>query len=87
MFFGGKNVKISDFGQKMPSDFGEDLFFWGGSPVFGRKICDFGQKMPSDFGKDLFFFFFGDHVFLGGKVVILARKCLRISAKTFAPLT
>ena len=47
--------KISDFGQKMPSDFGEDLFFflfWR-SLVFGRKICDFGLKKPSDFGENL----------------------------------
>ena len=35
--------KICDFGQKQPSDFGEDHFFWR-SPAFGRKICDFGQK-------------------------------------------
>ena len=26
-FFGRKSVKICDFGQKKPSDFGEDLFF------------------------------------------------------------
>ena len=31
-----KNVWISDFGQKKPSDFGKDLFFWR-SPAFGRK--------------------------------------------------
>ena len=42
MFLGGKSVKICDFGQKKPSDFGEDLFFWR-SPAFGRKICDFSQ--------------------------------------------
>ena len=31
LFLAGKNVKICDFGQKNPSDFGEDLlfcFFW-----------------------------------------------------------
>ena len=28
LFLAGKNVKICDFGQKKPSDFGEDLFFW-----------------------------------------------------------
>ena len=45
MFLGGKNVKISDFGQKKPLNFGEDfLFFYLRSPAFGRKICDFGQK-------------------------------------------
>ena len=27
LFLPGKNVKICDFGQKKPSDFGEDLFF------------------------------------------------------------
>ena len=27
MFLGGKNIKIYLFGQKKPSDFGEDLFF------------------------------------------------------------
>ena len=27
LFLAGKNVKICDFGQKKPSDFGEDLFF------------------------------------------------------------
>ena len=54
VFLGGKNVKIGDFGQKKPSDFGEDLFFfiWR-SPAFGRKICDFGQKKPSHFGENL----------------------------------
>ena len=52
VFLGGKNVKICDFGQKKPSDFGEDLFFWR-SPAFGRKICNFGQKKPSHFGKNL----------------------------------
>ena len=50
LILGGKNVKICDFGQKKPSDFGEDLFFWR-SPAFGRKICDFGWKKP--------FLFFG----------------------------
>ena len=49
------------------------------------KICDFGQKKPSDFGEDLFFFF-GDHLLLVGKFMISAKKSLRISAKTFAPL-
>ena len=52
LFLGGKNVKICDFGQKQPSDFGEDLFFsflfFCRSPAFGRKVCDFGQKKPSD---------------------------------------
>ena len=43
LLLGGKNVKICDFGQIKPSDFGEDLFFWR-SPAFGRKIYDFGQK-------------------------------------------
>ena len=55
MFLGGKNVKICDFGQKKPSHFGEDLFFFWRSPAFGRKICDFDQKKPSHFGEDLFF--------------------------------
>ena len=36
LFLAGKNVKICDFLQKKPSDFGEDLFFWR-SPAFGRK--------------------------------------------------
>ena len=72
MFFGGKNVKIYDFGQKKPS---RPFFFFWTSPVF------FGQKKPSDFGEDIFFF--GDHLYLGGKCVISARKSLRISAKTF----
>ena len=71
-FFGRK--KLLFFGQKKPSDFGEDLFFF-----------DFGLKKPSDFGEDLFFFF-GDHLLLVGKFMISARKSLRISAKTFAPL-
>ena len=31
-------------------------------------------------------FFFGDHLFLVGKFMISARKSLRLSAKTFAPL-
>ena len=31
---GGKNVKICDFGQKKPSDFGEDLFFFFGDHLF-----------------------------------------------------
>ena len=51
MFLGGKNVKICDYGQKKPSDFGEDLFLLR-SPAFGRKI-DFGQKKPSHFGENL----------------------------------
>ena len=59
------------------------LVFLGGKNV---KICDFGQKKPSDFGEDLFFFLFRDHLLLVGKFVISARKSLRISAKTFAPL-
>ena len=57
------------------------LVLLGGKNV---KICDFGQKKPSDCGEDLFFF--GDHLLLVGKFVISARKNLRISAKTFAPL-
>ena len=73
VFLGGKNVKICDFGQKKPSDFGEDLFFWR-SPAFGRKICDFVQKKPSDFGKNSFFFF-GDHLLLVGNFVISAPSC------------
>ena len=80
VFLGGKNVKICNFGQKKPWDFGEDLFFWR-SPSFCRKICDFGQKKPSDFGN----FFFGGHLLLVGKFVISARKSLHISAKIFAP--
>ena len=28
VFLGGKHVKICDFGQKKPSDFGEDIFFY-----------------------------------------------------------
>ena len=28
VFLGGKNFKICDFGQKKPSDFGEDFFFF-----------------------------------------------------------
>ena len=47
--------KICDFGQKKPSDFGEDsffFFFWR-SPAFGRKICDFSQKKPSHFDGNL----------------------------------
>ena len=63
LFLAGKNVKVCDFGQKKPSDFGKDFFFF----FFGDhlllagknvKVCDFGQKKPSDFGEDLFFFFF-----------------------------
>ena len=51
---GGKNVKICDFGQRKPSDFGEDLFFFFlRSPPFGRKICDFGQNKPAHFGENL----------------------------------
>ena len=53
MFLGGKNFKICDFGQKKPSDFGEDLFVFCRSPGLGRKICDFGQKKPSHFGENL----------------------------------
>ena len=53
MFLGGKNFKICDFGQKKPSDFGEDLFVFCRSPALGRKICDFGQKKPSHFGENL----------------------------------
>ena len=53
MFLGGKNVKICDFGQKKPSDFGEDFFCFWRSPAFGRKICDFGQKKSSHFGENL----------------------------------
>ena len=49
MFFGGINVKICDFGQKMPSEFGEDLFFL-------EIACFWAEKKPSDFGEDLFFF-------------------------------
>ena len=51
VFLGGKNVEISDFGQKKPSDFGEDLFyFYGDHLLFGfqRKPSDFSEK-PSDF--------------------------------------
>ena len=39
LFFGGKNLSISDFGRKISLNFGEDLFFfffWR-TPVFGRK--------------------------------------------------
>ena len=54
VFLGGKNVKSCDLGQKKPSDFGEDPFFWR-SPGFARKICDFGQKKPSNFGEGFFF--------------------------------
>ena len=43
------------------------------------KACGFGQKKPRISAKT---FFFGDHLILGGKFVISARKSLRISAKT-----
>ena len=69
----GKTVSISDFGRKFRLNFGEDLLFWGGSPVFGRKNrfnFRFWAKNPSQFRrKPFFFFFFGDHLFLGGKTV------------------
>ena len=39
LILGGKKLWISDFGQKITLNFGEDLFFFlgGGSPNFGRK--------------------------------------------------
>ena len=56
---------------------GRSWCFWAEKTV---EICDFGQK------KSLDFVFFGNHLLLVGKFVISARKSLRISAKTFAPL-
>ena len=59
LFLAGKTGKISDFSQKKPSGFGEDLSFVFGDHLFlSRKIAkisDFSQKKPSDFGEDLFF--------------------------------
>ena len=86
LFLGGKNVKICDFGQKKPLDFGEDLFFFfenhlllvGKFVISARKSLRISAKT--------FFFIFGDHLLLIEKFVISARKSLRISAKTFAPL-
>ena len=72
-----------------------DLFLAPTRYFFGRKkllflagknveICDFRQKKPSDFGEELFFLeitcFWPEK-----NVKISARKCLRKSAKIFAP--
>ena len=76
MFLGGKNVKISDFGEKKPSDFGEDLFFFGDHLLFVGKFVISAKTF-------FFFFFFGDHLLLVGKSVISAKKSLRMSAKIF----
>ena len=38
LLLAGKTAQIFDFGQKKPSDFGEDLFFWR-SPNFQWKIA------------------------------------------------
>ena len=38
MFLGGKNVKICDFGQKKPSEFGEDLFFGDHLLLVGKFV-------------------------------------------------
>ena len=58
-----KIAEIFDFGQKKPSDFGEDLFFleitcfWPEKPQKFSISASFFfvQKEPSDFGEDLFF--------------------------------
>ena len=85
-FSAEKTLKLAISARKRLGFRRRPFFFFWRSPVFGRKICDFGQKKPSDFDLFYFLFFFGDHLFLGGKFVISARKSLRISAKTFAPL-
>ena len=80
MFLGGKNVKICDFGEKKPSDIGEDLFF--SHLLLVEKFVNSARKSLRISAKTSFF---GDHLLLVGKFVISARKSLRISAKTFAP--
>ena len=65
----GKYVWICDFGQKKPSNFSQNLFFWK-SPVFGRK-----KRLNVRFWPEKAFrfrrrpFFFVDHLFLAGKNV------------------
>ena len=73
VFLGVKNVKICNFGQKKPSDFGESLFFWR-SPAFSRKICDFGQKNSLDSGEDLFFFIYWRSPAFGRKICDFGQK-------------
>ena len=109
VFLGGKNVEICNFGQKKPSDFGEDLcffcFFFGDHLLFGGKIAISARKIFG-FRRRPFFFFWEITCFLAEKLrfrrekafgfrrrpffleitCFLARKSLRISAKTFAPL-
>ena len=76
LLLGGKNVKICDFGQKKPSDFGEDLFLF-----FLEITCFWSENLrfrsDSEFGEDLFFFFFFE---------ITCDFVQKNSAKTFAPL-
>ena len=74
------NVWISEFGQKIRLNFGEDLFFFffGDHLFLGGKnlwISDFGRKIRLNFGEDLFFKTF--------EFRISAENSDSISAKTF----
>ena len=77
-----------------PSDFflapPHGIFLGGKSCCFwAKKTLKFAisaRKKPWISAKTFFFYFFGDHLLLVGKLVISARKNLRISAKIFAPL-
>ena len=67
LFLAGKATWIFDFGQKKPSDFGEDiffLFFWR-SPALGwknRLNFWFRPEKALGFRRRTFLFFFGDHL-------------------------
>ena len=66
LFLAGKATWIFDFGQKKPSDFGEDIFFvfleitciWLEKPL---KFLILARKSPRISAKTFSFFFFGDH--------------------------
>ena len=57
VFLGGKNVKICDFGQKKPSDFGEDLFFWRSTYCFLAGKFVMSAKKSLWISAKTFFFF------------------------------
>ena len=74
LFLAGKTAKICDFGQKKPSDFGEDPFFFSFvleiTCFWPEKLLKFvisAKKSLRISAKTFFFVCFGDHLFLAGK--------------------
>ena len=70
----GKNVKICDFGQKKPSDFGEDLFFGDHLLLVGKFAISVRKSLRISAKTFFSFFFFWRSFAFGRKLCNFSQK-------------